>query len=52
MNADNYYFNCQGVYKFNLCNQLLKINFDGHDSQRFEYVFRAVVFSNFCLSKH
>ena len=38
VNVDDY-FNCQGVYKFSLCNQLLKINFDDQDSQCFGYVF-------------
>lgn len=49
MNGDDY-FNFQGVYKFNLCNQLLKINFDDHDSHVLDMFFRAVVFGNFCLS--
>lgn len=39
--ADNY-FNCQGVYKFNLCNQLLKINFDDCDRQLFKHVFQGL----------
>ena len=42
-NADND-FNCQGVYKVNLCNQLVKINFDDCDGQLLGYVFKGCRF--------
>ena len=43
--TDNYYFNCQEFYEFNLCNQSLKITFDDCDCLPFDSFFRAVVFN-------